>query len=145
MYHIRTLGSVDDSWTLLLRDDPVRPEIEAEHRIHDNAEVLILVSEQDEPVAVVCVRYCSDVPRHVEGLLSDTGGSVAVFYSIWSYSAGAGSRLIAQARAYIESTRPGVTKFVTLSPPTDMARRFHIKNGASLFRENTSSINYEYP
>jgi hypothetical protein len=25
-----------------------------------------------------------------------------------------------------------------------MARRFHIKNGAQVFRENDSTVNYEY-
>jgi hypothetical protein len=33
---------------------------------------------------------------------------------------------------------------VTLSPKTEMARRFHLKNGAIIFRENIETINYEY-
>jgi hypothetical protein len=33
---------------------------------------------------------------------------------------------------------------VTLSPKTDMARKFHLKNGAKIFRENEETVNYEY-
>jgi hypothetical protein len=33
---------------------------------------------------------------------------------------------------------------VTLSPKTEMARRFHLKNGASELRENSNTINYIY-
>jgi hypothetical protein len=39
---------------------------------------------------------------------------------------------------------PEIKRFVTLSPKTEMARRFHIKNGAVVFRENTDTVNYEY-
>jgi hypothetical protein len=39
---------------------------------------------------------------------------------------------------------PTVTRFVTLSPKTEMARRFHIKNGAHVLKENDSTVNYEY-
>jgi len=37
-----------------------------------------------------------------------------------------------------------VETFVTLSPKTEMARRFHHKNGAVTYRENADSINYLY-
>jgi hypothetical protein len=33
---------------------------------------------------------------------------------------------------------------VTLSPKTDMARRFHLKNGAAVYRENLETVNYLY-
>ena len=39
---------------------------------------------------------------------------------------------------------PRIKRFVTLSPKTEMARRFHIKNGAVVFRENADTVNYEY-
>lgn len=144
MYHLRNMHLADHSWTTLLLDDPVRPEISASDRMHEHAEVLISINEQDEPVAVLCVRYCSQVPATVDEMLSDPGGPVAVFYSIWSYFPGAGSRMIIQARSRIESSRPGVNRFVTLSPQTEMARNFHIKNGAIVFRSNPCTVNYEY-
>jgi hypothetical protein len=45
----------------------------------------------------------------------------------------------------IKEKFPTITRFVTLSPKTEMARRFHHKNGAVTFRENQESVNYEYP
>jgi hypothetical protein len=33
---------------------------------------------------------------------------------------------------------------VTLSPKTEMARKFHLKNGAEVFRENPDTVNYLY-
>jgi hypothetical protein len=67
-----------------------------------------------------------------------------VFYTIWSYAAGAGRQLIEQAQAAIKTQHPEVTTYVTLSPKTDMARRFHHKNGAVTYRENADSVNYQY-
>ena len=37
-----------------------------------------------------------------------------------------------------------LTRLVTLSPMTDMARRFHTKNGAKELRVNKDTVNYEY-
>lgn len=145
MTYIRIIHSIDDSWTGLIKDDPVRPEIPLEDRINGNAEVIFLVDEQDEPMAAVCVRYCSEVPSMVDEMLSDPGpANVAVFYTIWSYRSGAGGKLIFAAREHILKTRPQITRFVTLSPQTEMAKRFHLKNGASIFRENSETVNYEY-
>jgi hypothetical protein len=44
----------------------------------------------------------------------------------------------------IKEQFPTVTRFVTLSPKTEMARRFHHKNGAVTLRENEDTVNYEY-
>jgi hypothetical protein len=128
----------------LVTDDPVRPEIPLQDRIGPNAEILV-ARQGGEPAAVVCVRYCPEVPATVDQLLDyAVGGSVAVFYTIWSYKPGAGARLIFQAREHVMATRPHVSRFVTLSPTTEMARRFHIKNGAVVFRSNADTVNYEY-
>ena len=37
--------------------------------------------------------------------------------------------LTAALAQHIRNTRPEVTRWVTLSPLTDMAERFHLKNG----------------
>jgi hypothetical protein len=70
--------------------------------------------------------------------------SVAVFYTIWSYSAGAGRQLIQQAQGAIKQTNPEVNTWVTLSPKTEMARKFHHRNGAQTLRENQDTVNYIY-
>ena len=70
--------------------------------------------------------------------------TTAVFYTIWSYKAGKGSELLILAVKEIQNQYPSITRFVTLSPKTELARRFHLKNGAIIFRENTDTVNYEY-
>ena len=70
--------------------------------------------------------------------------TTAVFYTIWSYVAGAGRDLIVEAQKSIEQELPNIQTFVTLSPKTEMARRFHLRNGAGIYRENPDTINYIY-
>jgi hypothetical protein len=91
------------------------------------------------------VKYSDHIPSNVEELLQESlNPSVAVFYTIWSYAAGAGRDMILEARKYIERTNPNIKDFVTYSPKTEVAKRFHLKNGAQIYRENTDSVNYKY-
>jgi hypothetical protein len=145
LHIIQTLA---DPLLNLLADDPVRPEIPAEFRVSDTTEIFVLQDDQTlEPQAVVCVAYRSMVPDNVVELAAipteDT--HVAVFYTIWSYKPGAGRKMIQQARLWITRNRKNIDKFVTLSPPTDMARIFHLRNGAEVFRINSETVNYLYP
>ena len=139
---LKIITSPADPLVDLVRDDPVRPAIPTASRIHDHAEILVLI-EEDKPAAVVCVAYLDLVPT-TETELGKTGDNIAAFYTIWSYAPGAGRRLIRAARIHIAQTRPTVTRYVTLSPKTEMARKFHISNGAKTLKENETSINYEY-
>ena len=142
MLHI--INTLNDPLLELIKDDPVRPEIPIAARVcTDSAEVFVLIKDSG-PAAVTCVRYTQDVPGSVSELNDTDVPKVAVFYTIWSYTPGAGRALIRQAQAHIQLARPDITRFVTLSPKTEMARRFHIKNGAVIFRENADTVNYEY-
>jgi hypothetical protein len=69
---------------------------------------------------------------------------VAIFYTIWSYAPGAGRTLIFDAVKHIKENKPEIQRYVTLSPKTDLAKRFHLRNGAVVFRENEDTVNYEY-
>ena len=143
MLHI--INNLQDEFLRLLKDDPVRPEIPAEQRVNSNSQIFVLKNEHNEPIAVTCVKFLADIPESVTDL-ADTvvNTNTAVFYTIWSYAAGAGRELIAQAQAQITQEHPEVKTFVTLSPKTEMARKFHHKNGATTYRENADSINYLY-
>lgn len=143
MLHI--INSIEDVLTQLIKDDPVRPEIPVEQRVNDNSRIYVLKDDNDQPLAVTCVKFLADIPRSVDEL-ADTviNTNTAVFYTIWSYAAGAGRELISQAQARIKEENPEVTTYVTLSPKTEMARKFHLKNGAEIYRENTDSVNYLY-
>lgn len=91
------------------------------------------------------MKFLAGIPETVEDLTRlASEANTAVFYTIWSYAAGAGRELIAQAQADIKTQMPAVNTFVTLSPKTEMARRFHLKNGAEVYRENTQTVNYLY-
>jgi len=141
MLHIIT--DVTDPILDFLRDDPVRPEIPREFRVATNRFVAALLD--DQPQALVCVSLQDRVPHSVDQLGYDSNEpTVAVFYTIWSYAAGAGARLLFDTVAEIQRRHPTVTQFVTLSPKTTMAHRFHTRNGAQIFRTNSDTVNYEY-
>jgi len=126
-----------------IKDDPVRPEIPKEFRIGKNKFVSALV--EDIPKAIVCVSLHDFIPAEVADLAQETENpTTAIFYTIWSYAPGAGRELLLETVAQIQKEYPSVERFVTLSPKTEMAKRFHLKNGAGVFRENLDTVNYEY-
>jgi hypothetical protein len=143
MLHI--INNLQDEFLKLIKDDPVRPEIPAEQRVNENSKIYVLENEQGEPLAVTCVKFLSEIPATVDELAkAAVKTNTAVFYTIWSYAAGAGRQLIEEAQAEIKRDSPEVDTFVTLSPKTEMAQRFHHKNGAETYRENEDTVNYLY-
>jgi len=129
-----------------IKDDPVRPEIPTDFRVSDGRMVAALTDKDETtPDAMVCISFHDFVPQDVNDLSSTTVvPTTAVFYTIWSYKAGKGKELLIRAVKEIQKSHPSVTRFVTLSPKTELARRFHLKNGAIIFRENIDTVNYEY-
>ena len=143
MLHV--IQDLQDNLLNLIKDDPVRPEIPAEQRVNANSKIFVLKDDNDQPIAVTCVKFLEIIPKTVDDL-ADTvvNTNTAVFYTIWSYAQGAGRRLIEEAQAEIRLQNPEVDTYVTLSPKTEMARKFHLKNGAEVFRENPDTVNYLY-
>jgi hypothetical protein len=140
---LRIITDIADPLLDFLKDDPVRPDIPREFRVTEHRFVAALVDEQ--PRAMVCVSLKQDVPATVGDLSGDCAEpTTAVFYTIWSYVSGAASELLFDTVAEIQQKFPTVTRFVTLSPKTEMAHKFHMRNGARVFRENADTINYEY-
>ena len=137
------LRDPQDSLAQHLREDPVRPHIPLAVRLGVNRDIF-LSRDQDQVRAITCVSYAPSVPDSEVDLFSDAAPTVAVFYTIWSYAPGAGRALIMEAVGHIQNNRHDINRFVTLSPKTEMARNFHIRNGAIIFRENTQTVNYEY-
>lgn len=140
MLHI--IQDLADPFITLLKDDPVRPSIPTAARVHDHALVFVLL-ENSEPQAVTCVAFLDQIPKN-EHELGAVGERVAAFYTIWSYRSGAGRELIQQAQQYIRSNRTCIERYVTLSPKTEMARKFHLNNGARVLQDNEETVNYEY-
>ena len=143
MLHI--IKDCRDDLVKLIQDDPVRPEIPLEQRVNDRSEIFVLKDDQGDPSAVTCVKFLNSIPETVEDLVNDSLEiNTAVFYTIWSYARGAGRQLIEQARDQIKQEHPEIMTFVTLSPKTEMARRFHLSNGAEILKENSTTVNYVY-
>lgn len=141
---LHTITTISEEIVRLLRDDPVRPEIPVERRVNANSRIYVL-RDGDQTRAVTCVKFLNSVPAAVDDLVDSVeSATTAVFYTIWSYVAGAGRELIVEAQRSIEAELPNIQTFVTLSPKTEMARRFHLKNGAGVYRENSDTINYIY-
>lgn len=141
---LQTFTTVTEEIVRLLADDPVRPEIPAERRLNSNSRIYVL-RDGNTTQAVTCVKFLNTVPAAVDDLVDAVdSATTAVFYTIWSYVAGAGRELIVEAQRSIEAELPNIKTFVTLSPKTEMARRFHLKNGAGIYRENSDTINYIY-
>lgn len=132
-----------DHYNELLADDPVRNHIPFEVRMQPNRDNFVLLDDDENPRAVVCVAYTTDVAT-TEQELHNAGNKVAMFYTVWSYDRGAGRDIIFAAVEEIKLAQPSIKRFVTLSPPTDMARRFHLKNGAIELKVNSDTVNYEY-
>jgi hypothetical protein len=144
MLHL--IQDISDSFFEFLTQDPVRPNIPVTARIGEHRSVFVKPNDiAGEPKAITCVSYQLQVPESEDTLFGEVESpEVAIFYTIWSYAPGAGRELIFEACDWIRENMPEIKRFVTLSPTTEMARKFHIKNGATVFRINENTVNYEY-
>ncbi len=141
---MRFITDMTDSLLSFIKDDPVRPEIPIAYRVAPNR-IIAATIDDEQPSAIVCISFHDFVPAEVKDLdITSSQPTTAVFYTIWSYKAGSGANLLRKAVPQIKENFPSVNRFVTLSPKTEMARKFHLKNGAIVLRENTDTINYEY-
>ena len=160
----------EKTYATYVEDDPVRPHLFEDDfvRFRGNFKVYADVDEDDFGLtvnAVVCVAICPFLPQTedqlrlyasgdmgegiaaLEDMLDEDGARAGIIlcpYSIWSYSKGAGRRLINDLLESVSILHPEVDHVITMSPPTKMAMRFHIANGAILLSPNEETVNYEY-
>ncbi len=138
----------------IIGDDPVRPHLNGKFRCTSGREVYALYEDQyaeqapvdhEGPLAVICVAYTNEVPITEQELeqYSDPNGKIAVFYTVWSYTRGAGRQIVLDVASYIKRNTD-VNQWVTLSPLTEMAERFHTRNGAVLVERGETCQNFEY-
>jgi hypothetical protein len=129
----------------VIKDDPVRPHIKADWRTRSGREVYGLFKDESYETlrAVICVAYTDEVPT-CERDMGWVGTDVAVFYTVWSYERGAGRDIVFAVADHIRKTNLDVKRYVTLSPLTDMARNFHLKNGAKFIAKHLECQNFEY-
>ena len=144
------LREIQDDELQLLDDDPVRPTISIDEKL-DGGKVLVLESD-GMPDAVICIKFTNYVPITENELLAyskkiieeNLESSIAIFYTLWSYKKGSGRAIVFEDRDWIKENMPEIKRFVTLSPLTEVARRFHTRNGATELQVNSETQNFEY-
>ena len=141
-YILEDVTSRQDLWH---RGDPVRPELNADFKTKKGRYVFGLLNDNGSYDAFVCCALTVDVPIDIMGLsrLTNVLGRVAVPYTVWSHQRGAGKTIIKKLINFVRENDLA-DRVVTLSPKTEMARRFHLKNSALVFRDNVATVNFEY-
>ena len=87
---LHTITIITEDLKTLILDDPVRPEIPLSDRVNVNSRMYVL-KNGDQTQAVTCVKFLSAIPAAVEDMaVLVESATIAVFYTIWSYAAGAG-------------------------------------------------------
>lgn len=147
MDKLREIKSID------ITKDAVRPHLSLEFRTTNGRKIFVLQEDGEEirDLAYCCVAFCDKVPTNEKELeeYSNPTGKIAIAYTVWSteWRKGAGRDIILAIREkLIEDTERlfGVERMITLSPLTNMAKRFHERNGAKLLNHNDESYNFEY-
>lgn len=138
-----------------LDKDPIRPHITAKFRTDTPHRAACALENKGDIEAIVCLSFGYGVPIDegklaIHNIMGHMGPDfVIVPYTMWSYKKGAGSDIINRLLKQLKREYKGMDKsewprLVTMSPKTEMAQNFHIKNGAELLAENESSNNFEY-
>jgi len=70
-------------------------------------------------------------------------GNIAIAYTVWAKKRGGGKHMVNEVYKMVKKSHH-LNRLVTLSPLTEMARRFHIKNGAKELQVNEETQNFEY-
>ena len=136
-------------------EDPVRPELDNKFRTGYGRKIFG-VEYQGEIHAVMCFAYTNEIPKSVEELeklstdaflqtamRDQSGGQIAVAYTVWSKKKGGGKLIVNEVFKNIKKSNH-LNRLVTLSPLTEMATNFHERNGAKLIQINETTQNFEY-
>ena len=136
-------------------DDPVRPELSNEFRTSFGRKIYG-VKYQGEIHAVMCFAFTNNIPKTVDelDLLSKDAflqsahrdqnvGKIAIAYTVWSKKKGGGKLIVKEVYKKIKKSNH-LNRLVTLSPLTEMARKFHLRNGAVELQVNEETQNFEY-
>ena len=141
------LEHVTDRPELWSSKDPVRPELDSKFKTAPGRAVLGLLGEDGEWKAFLCYARVFLIPSDVEELEAFTreDGNIIIPYTVWSHEKGAGRTIINEVLNLVRGDPyMNVDRVVTLSPKTEMARKFHLRNDAVQFRMNRATVNFEY-
>ena len=138
-----------------IKEDPVRPELDNKFRTGYGRKIYG-VEYKGEIYAVMCFAYTNQIPKSVDELeklstdaflqsamRDQSGGQIAIAYTVWSKKKGGGKLIVKEVFKKIKKSNH-LNRLVTLSPLTEMATKFHSKNGAKLVQINETTQNFEY-
>ena len=138
------------------KEDPVRPELDLEFRQAYGRKIYGLRDEEGDIAAIMCFAFTHEVPKTIEemdALSKDAAmqavhragvqGNIAIAYTVWAKKKGGGRAIVNEVYKMIKQSTH-ISRLVTLSPLTNMARNFHLKNGAKELQVNDTSQNFEY-
>ena len=136
-------------------EDPVRPELDNIFR-RSYGRKIFGVKYGGEIHAVMCFAYTNEIPKSIDELNKFSHdaylqsaqrdqkiGQIAIAYTVWSKKKGGGKLIVKEVFKKIKKSNH-LNRLVTLSPLTQMATKFHIKNGAKLLQINETTQNFEY-
>ena len=136
-------------------EDPVRPELDNVFR-RSYGRKIFGVKYGGEIHAVMCFAYTNKIPKDVDEMdkLSHDAylqsaqrdqniGQIAIAYTVWSKKKGGGKLIVKEVFKKIKKSNH-LNRLVTLSPLTEMATKFHTRNGAQLLQINKTTQNFEY-
>ena len=135
--------------------DPVRPELDNDFRTSYGRKIYG-VKYKNEIHAVMCFAFTNKIPKSVKELdllskdaflqsaqRSQKIGKIAIAYTVWSTKKGGGKLIVKEVFKVIKKSNH-LNRLVTLSPLTEMARNFHLRNGAEELQVNETTQNFEY-
>ena len=138
-----------------VKEDPVRPELDNKFRTEYGRKIYG-VKYRDEICAIMCFGFTNDIPKtveeldlmtkdaHLQSTLRDQKtGKIAIAYTVWSKKKGGGKLIVKEVFKKIKKSNH-LNRLITLSPLTEMATKFHTKNGAKLLQINETTQNFEY-
>ena len=132
--NLKTVISPDE---VRIEDDRVRKGIDYYFRTTNGRRIFTIPDK-----AVVCTANTFQLPKNMvelERYSDPNANEFTIFYTVWSYEKGYGRLILNYLLPLLNTNR-----YVTLSPKTDMAVRFHTRNGAKMIADNDESYNFEY-
>ena len=138
-----------------ITEDPVRPELDVIFR-RSYGRKIFGVEYNKEICAIMCFGFTNEIPKTVKELDLMTRdaylksaqrdqniGQMAIAYAIWSKKKGGGKLIVKEIFKMIKKSNH-LNRLITLSPLTEMARNFHLNNGAIELQVNQETQNFEY-
>ena len=138
-----------------INEDPVRPELDIVFR-RSYGRKIYGVKYMGEIHAVMCFAYTNEIPKNIKELdkfshdaflqsaqRDQNVGKIAIAYTVWSKKKGGGKLIVKEVFKKIKKSNH-LNRLVTLSPLTEMASKFHSRNGAKLLQVNETTQNFEY-